>query len=279
MQHSIQTLSLSPFFQFKKDAQSNNNPKHPKCEYLINNVIDGKSCQVILVQNFFTQQESLAFFDHLKTLPFHDEPALFKGVCLRKTLSYGQFETEGRENDQVKYKYSKKTETAINPWDPIINKIRLRIIDWYEKEILQKQSTNTPIDDTKAPRILKRKRCEDQPIHKSNYCLIQSYPNNKAGIGWHADSESDLVDESPIFSMSFGTTREFHICKTVEVDASERQSLIKISLTPGTLLIMAGATQKYYKHRVPVGHKNQNGQRINLTFRTIYEDQGKEQKC
>lgn len=267
-------LLRSPFFPIKTAPTIvvPSTKKEVQFQVKINKTIDGNLCQVILVPNFFTRQESAVFFDHLKNLPYHSEPAMFGGECLRKTLSYGQFDTPGRENDPVKYNYSKKIETAINPWDPEINKIRLRIIEFFEDVIIPFNQEKS-IDATK--KSLKRKRCDDQLIHRSNYCLIQNYPNKKSGIGWHADSESDLVENSPIYSMSFGATRNFQLCRKEEVNSKEKPSLVDVVLPPGTLLIMAGATQKYYKHRVPPGRVDQDGQRINLTFRSIYEDQSK----
>jgi alkylated DNA repair dioxygenase AlkB len=43
---------------------------------------------------------------------------------------------------------------------------------------------------------------------------------------------------------------------------------LNIDLLPGSVLVMAGKTQDYYKHQVPKTAKTV-GNRVNLTFRKI----------
>ena len=68
-----------------------------------------------------------------------------------------------------------------------------------------------------------------------------------------------------IASISFGAVRQFQFKR--KDDAKQR---ISIDLPHGSLLIMRGATQHYWKHHIPKATTPQSP-RINLTFRTIQD--------
>jgi alkylated DNA repair dioxygenase AlkB len=91
--------------------------------------------------------------------------------------------------------------------------------------------------------------------------LLNYYPDGLAGMGWHADDERDLVPNASIASVSFGATRRFDI----RHKDGERLS---INLEDGSVLIMTGELQQYWKHQVPVQRKVKEP-RINLTFRVM----------
>ena len=93
-----------------------------------------------------------------------------------------------------------------------------------------------------------------------NSVLANFYPDGNSHVGWHADNESQI---GPIIaSVSLGGLREFSIKNT---------SLGKhhtIGLQAGSLLVMAGATQKHCKHCI-VKTKALVEPRVNLTFRIL----------
>lgn len=91
--------------------------------------------------------------------------------------------------------------------------------------------------------------------------LLNYYPDGLAGIGWHADDERDLVPNAAIVSVSFGATRRFDLR---HFDGEK----LSINLEDGSVLIMAGELQQYWKHQVPVQRKIKEP-RINLTFRVM----------
>lgn len=82
-------------------------------------------------------------------------------------------------------------------------------------------------------------------------------------MGAHQDNEPELGQNPTIASLSLGATRRFtlkHLHTGQNYD---------IELSHGSLLIMAGEMQHHWKHSLP--KTNQSiGERINLTFRTIF---------
>ena len=97
---------------------------------------------------------------------------------------------------------------------------------------------------------------------KFNSALLNYYRNGKDSMGWHADDEPELGKNPVIASVSLGAERKFQFKhKTIP------KSLINITLSPGSLLIMQGATQHHWLHQVP--KVKDAGERINITFRRI----------
>lgn len=93
-------------------------------------------------------------------------------------------------------------------------------------------------------------------------CLLNLYRNGKDSNGWHADNEKELGQNPTIASVSLGAERVFHLKHNTKPDKS------KIVLENGSLLLMKGKTQHYWKHQIPKTAK-EIGERINLTFRII----------
>lgn len=93
--------------------------------------------------------------------------------------------------------------------------------------------------------------------------LLNLYRDGKDSNGWHADNERELGRNPVIASVSFGTERSFHLQHNTIADAK-----LKITLGNGSLLLMKGETQHFWKHQIPKTAKP-IGPRINLTFRSI----------
>lgn len=96
-----------------------------------------------------------------------------------------------------------------------------------------------------------------------NSVLLNLYRDGADSVGWHSDDEPELGENPVIASLSFGDTRQFQFKH--KDDDSKRLS---IDLTPGSLLLMCGATQHHWKHRIPKT-KKEKSPRMNLTFRVI----------
>lgn len=92
--------------------------------------------------------------------------------------------------------------------------------------------------------------------------LLNYYRNGKDSNGWHADNEKELGRNPVIASVSFGAERVFQLKHNV---TNQRQN---INLEDGSLLVMKGTTQHFWKHQIPKSSK-EIGARINLTFRII----------
>ena len=81
-------------------------------------------------------------------------------------------------------------------------------------------------------------------------------------MGLHADDEPGMGDV--IGSLALGATRAFRIRHNATKETRT------FPLGHGTLIIMAGMMQRFWKHEVPKT-KEGVGERINLTFRFIGE--------
>jgi alkylated DNA repair dioxygenase AlkB len=93
-----------------------------------------------------------------------------------------------------------------------------------------------------------------------NAVLCNLYRNGNDSVGLHADAEPEMG--SVIASVSLGAERLFRLKgQNGAVAFAER-------LAHGSLLIMAGSTQKNFKHEVPKEPEVVQP-RINLTFRRI----------
>ncbi len=96
-----------------------------------------------------------------------------------------------------------------------------------------------------------------------NAVLINYYRDGNDSMGWHADDEPQLGHHPQIASLTLGAQRPFKL----RHQQGETHSLI---LQSGSLLIMGGSLQHFWKHSLPKTRKINQG-RINLTFRKIYQ--------
>jgi alkylated DNA repair dioxygenase AlkB len=111
--------------------------------------------------------------------------------------------------------------------------------------------------------LLELKKLSEQ-LSKTTYnsCLLNLYHNGNEGMAWHSDDEKTLGPHAAIASLSFGAERKFSF------KHKRTKETISIVLEQGSLLVMKGATQINWLHRLPLTTKVKTP-RINLTFRTI----------
>lgn len=96
-----------------------------------------------------------------------------------------------------------------------------------------------------------------------NAVLLNYYRDGKDSNGWHADNEKELGHNPIIASLSFGAERNFQLKHNSNIYLKKT-----IVLEHGSLLIMKGTTQHFWKHQIPKTAKT-IAPRINLTFRFI----------
>jgi len=115
------------------------------------------------------------------------------------------------------------------------------------------------------PQVLRpvRDRLERELGAVFNSVLANRYRDGRDAMGWHSDSEPELGPSPVIASLSLGATRRF----TLKHRQQPRQRL-ELDLPHGSLLVMGGDTQRFYRHCLPRTAKPV-GERINLTFRRI----------
>ncbi|XP_040836074.1 alpha-ketoglutarate-dependent dioxygenase alkB homolog 3 isoform X2 [Ochotona curzoniae] len=119
-----------------------------------------------------------------------------------------------------------------------------------------------------------KKRIEVNTGYTFNSLLCNLYRNEKDSVDWHSDDEPSLGRCPVIASLSFGATRTFEMRKKPSPEENGDYTYVervKIPLDHGTLLIMEGATQADWQHRVPKEYHSREP-RVNLTFRTVYPD-------
>lgn len=95
-----------------------------------------------------------------------------------------------------------------------------------------------------------------------NYCLLNRYRSGQDSMGMHADNEPEMGNV--IGSLSLGATRTFRIRH------NKTKETMSFPLGHGSLVIMAGTMQQFWKHEIPKT-KAPVGERINLTYRQIVE--------
>lgn len=95
-----------------------------------------------------------------------------------------------------------------------------------------------------------------------NSVLLNRYRDGNDSISWHTDAEKELGKNPVIASVNFGEERVFQL---KHIETGER---IDIPLKHGSLLIMMGELQHFWKHQIPKS-KRPMKERINLTFRVI----------
>lgn len=109
-----------------------------------------------------------------------------------------------------------------------------------------------------------RSRVEALARAPFNSVLLNYYRDHRDSMGMHSDDEPELGKNPTIASVSLGERR------TLVLKHKFRKELkpFQLTLDPGSLLLMKGATQHNWKHGInKLGRPC--GPRVNLTFRRI----------
>jgi alkylated DNA repair dioxygenase AlkB len=105
-------------------------------------------------------------------------------------------------------------------------------------------------------------KIEEITKEKFNCVLVNLYRDGKDSNGWHADNEPELGKNPTIASVTLGAMRRFDLRHNITKEK------ISIELNHGSLLIMKGETQHFWKHQIAKTTKVSTP-RINLTFRWV----------
>ncbi len=95
-----------------------------------------------------------------------------------------------------------------------------------------------------------------------NNCLLNYYPDGRARMGFHSDSEEGIVPGTGVSIVSLGVQRPLRFREIARPDHR-----LDYLLAPGSLLFMPGYVQTEWQHSLP--RSTQRKPRISLTFRTI----------
>lgn len=109
-----------------------------------------------------------------------------------------------------------------------------------------------------------RIRVEDVVGAKFNSVLLNYYRDEHDSMGLHSDDEPELGMQPVIASLSLGAERIF----IMKHKTRKEKKPVRIKLPSGSLLLMKGTTQQFWKHGIDK-EARRVGPRVNLTFRQI----------
>jgi len=173
------------------------------------------------------------------------------------------------ESDADKYFSGLHNNT---PWEQ--NFIRLfgkevsepRLSTWHAEADLPYTYSGVPRTPHpwKEPLSSLRTACEAHTGQSFNGALLNLYRTGLDAMGWHSDDEAVNGPNPVIASISLGAERRF--------DFRHKQSreMISVVLPHGSLLVMSGACQTFWLHRIAKTTR-QTEPRINVTFRRLIQ--------
>jgi alkylated DNA repair dioxygenase AlkB len=112
-----------------------------------------------------------------------------------------------------------------------------------------------------------RHQVEDLVQGRFNSVFLNLYRDHNDSMGFHSDDEKELGPKPTIASVTFGATRVF----VMKHKSRDDLPTVKLSLEAGSMLLMKGDTQRFWKHGI-MKQTHPCGPRVNLTFRTIYDN-------
>jgi alkylated DNA repair dioxygenase AlkB len=97
-----------------------------------------------------------------------------------------------------------------------------------------------------------------------NSVLLNYYRHHRDSMGLHSDDEPELGERPILASLSLGEERAFML----KHKRKKALKPVRLKLASGSLLLMKGDTQNYWKHGIDK-ETRPCGPRVNLTFRRI----------
>jgi alkylated DNA repair dioxygenase AlkB len=97
-----------------------------------------------------------------------------------------------------------------------------------------------------------------------DYVFINRYRDGNDSVAWHNDNDAEEDPRRVIASLSLGATRTFELRPLRRSGLNHKK--IALPVAHGDLIVMQGATQLNWEHRIPKEPRVAT-RRINLTFR------------
>jgi alkylated DNA repair dioxygenase AlkB len=141
-----------------------------------------------------------------------------------------------------------------------------RLISWYGDTGKNYEYSGIRLSPLPWTDLLKNIKQEVEAASDSefNSVFLNLYRDHNDSMGFHSDDERELGPLPTIASVTFGATRTFVMKHKLNTEIPT----VKIPLDTGSVLLMKGVTQKYWKHGI-MKQAQPCGPRVNLTFRTI----------
>ena len=173
----------------------------------------------------------------------------------------------GRERDEILQRLiadTKWRQDTIVVWGKTYQQPRL--VAWYGdsgSEYTYSGITLSPMPWTELLLDIK-KRVERVTQESFNSVLLNYYRDNRDSMGFHSDDEPELGEKPVIASVSLGEERTLVLKHKMDKLAKP----VRLRLASGSLLLMKGETQRYWKHGI-AKETRRCGARVTLTFRHI----------
>lgn len=193
------------------------------------------NADIIYVPNFLSRSEADQSYQHLLAhIPFESASIKLYG---KETLIPRLQSWHGDEG--IQYSYSGKTLMP-KPWTPALRNLSAR-----SAKVCNQHGRPTQF----------------------NSVLCNLYRDGQDSMGWHSDDEPELGINPIIASVSLGEERVFKL-----QHKKDKSLKWQVALQHGSLLIMAGETQHYWRHHIAKSQRPMRP-RINLTFRHVHSAQ------
>jgi alkylated DNA repair dioxygenase AlkB len=148
------------------------------------------------------------------------------------------------------YAFHAKWPPTIERWQPVP----------YEPWLLHFQ---TQVQLSLSPLFAEMHVKQFAKIPLINSALINLYRDSRDRIHLHQDTSDSFGVDPTIVCASFGSTRALNFVRLVK---AEKELDFSVLCEDGDLVIMAGASQRYFAHEIRA-QEAACGQRISVTFR------------
>jgi alkylated DNA repair dioxygenase AlkB len=149
-------------------------------------------------------------------------------------------------------------------------RLQPRLTAWYGDPGTRYTYSGLTLDPAPWTPLLAKIRASVEAVsgYGFNSVLLNHYRDERDAMGMHSDDEPELGAQPVIASVSLGAVRTL-VFQPRKGRAAEGATAFRLPLASGSLLLMAGDTQRNWKHgvdreRIPCGP------RVNLTFRRIF---------
>ena len=182
-------------------------------------------------------------------------------------LELKEFQLESKDYDLDKWLQSCTEETHwVEGHIKLFGKIHKipRLQSWYADKGIQYSYSGKSLKRNDWNNSLSEIKNAIEELSNKNFnsVLMNLYRNGNDSMGLHSDDEKELGEFPVIASLSLGAPRKIffkHKFKKINFNINQNH---------GTVLVMSGETQKYWKHEIKK-EKKIVLPRVNLTFRNI----------
>jgi alkylated DNA repair dioxygenase AlkB len=137
-----------------------------------------------------------------------------------------------------------------------------RLTAWHGEKAYSYSGLKLEPRPFSALQLLIKEAVEGATGRRFNSVLLNYYRDGRDSMGMHSDNEPELGPEPAIASVSFGASR------TLVLQHKRTKQGLKVVLSDGSLLLMAGSLQQNWLHGINKTAVSV-APRVNLTFRLI----------